>query len=124
MSFPSGTSSATYMYYFSIHSPSFILIKHHIQVIFTSFYHDTIIPSLLQFRLAGRLLSVFYVRYSYQFKNWQFFCLFFFIDPNSPPHCFGLGCATAVIEHADVFAVLSLHAVFDYIETDDINNIR
>jgi hypothetical protein len=49
---------------FSIHLPSSILIIHYIQTIFTSFYYETIIPSLLQFLLAGRLLSVFYVRYS------------------------------------------------------------
>ncbi len=57
---------------FSIHSPSFILIIQHIQAIFTSFYYETITPSLLQFLLAGRLLSVFYVRYSnyYFFQRW------------------------------------------------------
>jgi hypothetical protein len=48
---------------FSIHSPSFILIIYHIQPIFTSFYYETIIPPLLQFLLAGRLLLVFYVRH-------------------------------------------------------------
>ncbi len=49
---------------FSRHSPSSILIIHHIQIIFTSFNYEIITPSLLQFLLAGRLLSVFYVRHN------------------------------------------------------------
>ncbi len=51
---------------FSIRSLSFILIIHHIQTIFTSFYYETIILSFLQLLLAGRLLSVSCVLYSYQ----------------------------------------------------------
>jgi hypothetical protein len=41
------------------------LTIHHIQTIFTSFYYGTIILLFLQLLLAGRLLSVSCVRYSY-----------------------------------------------------------
>jgi hypothetical protein len=50
---------------FSIRSSSFILIIHHIQTIFTSFYYETIILLFLQLFMAGRLLLVSCVRYSY-----------------------------------------------------------
>ncbi len=49
---------------FSIHSPSFILIIHHIQTIFTSFSYETIILSFLKLLLAGRLLLVSHARYN------------------------------------------------------------
>ncbi len=48
---------------FSIHSPSFILIIHHIQTTFISFYYKTITLLFLQLLLAGRLLLVSCVRY-------------------------------------------------------------
>ncbi len=54
---------------FSIRSPSFILIIHHIQATFTSFYYETIILSFLRLLMAGRLLSVSRVRYSYIDNN-------------------------------------------------------